>query len=169
MVFEPGAHHMNGGALPFVLMFAAVGLALTTVTWTVAWQSLASLSGSALLFTLVFDTGNSPEIIFAGFWLSMIGTAAAVWFRSGVQQPLAIGAAINNGAWSGALAAASDLRLLMMIALPVSLLFVAGRWFKQQGYGIALKVLSSWLVAVGALAMFVSLVPTPGYEADHME
>jgi hypothetical protein len=160
---------MNGGALPFVLMFAAVALALTSLSPTVAWRSLAALSVSAMIFAAIPVAEESSDFLFVGFWLSMIATAATVFLGRAIPQPVAIGAAINDGAWSGALAAALDMRGAMAFALPLSLLFMAGRWFNRRGYGIALKVLSSWLIAVGALAMFVSLVPTPGYESDHME
>ncbi len=160
---------MNGGALPYVLMFVAAGLALSLLTSAVAWRSLSALWVSAVLVAMLAPVNVPDGVLLAGFWLSMIAAAAAVLLGRGVAQPVAIGAAVNNGAWSGALAAASDLRGAMTIALPISLLFVAGRWFNHRGYGIALKVLSSWLIAVGALALFVSLVPTPGYELDHME
>ena len=39
----------------------------------------------------------------------------------------------------------------------------------SRGWGIAVKVVASWLAAVAILATMLSLVPTPGYMPDHME
>lgn len=160
---------MNGGALPYALMFAAVGLALAFAHPRAAWLSIASLVLAALLvsFAPLSEAVQGPVLI--GFWLSVIGTAALAAAACKLGQPAMIAAAVNGGAWSGALAAASEGRAAMALAMPMVLLFLAGKWFMHRGYGIAPRVLSSWLIAVAALAMFVSLVPTPGYEADHME
>lgn len=160
---------MNGGALPYVLMFAAVGMALASADREPAWRSVGGLALAALLFSFVPLPEKLQKGIFIGFWLSMIGTAALAVAAREISQPLAIAAATIDGAWAGALASASESRTALAFALPVSLLFVAGQWFIRRGYGIAPRVFSSWLIAVAALAMFVSLVPTPGYEADHME
>ena len=35
--------------------------------------------------------------------------------------------------------------------------------------GIAVKVAASWMIAISSLALFVSLMPHPGYVPDHME
>ena len=160
---------MNGGALPYVLIFAAVGLALTFAESRLAWRSIAGLALAALLFSFAPLPANLQQPVFIGFWLSVIGTAVLAVAAREFSHPLAIAAAVNDGAWAGALASVSESRAALAFALPISLLFLAGKWFMRRGYGIVPRVLSSWLIAVAALAMFVSLVPTPGYEADHME
>ncbi len=160
---------MNGGALPFVLIYTAFGLALTKADPGKAWRSVALLALTALLLSLTPVPPSWGDTVLLGFWLSMILTAGLVLASREMAQPLAIEVAITNGAFAGLLASMSDMRAALIFALPLSLLFVGGRWLIRRGYGIVPKVLSSWLIAVGALAMFVSLVPTPGYELDHME
>lgn len=159
---------MNGGALPLVLMFAAVGLALMSVAPKAAWLSIACLSLSTLLFAMFEPSEAMQSALFAGFWLSLMATAATVLFGRSLPALVAAALAVNAGAWSGLLAALTHSRTTLIFALPISLLFVTSRWLKPS-YGVVTKVLSSWLIAVGTLAMLVSMVPTPGYEADHME
>jgi hypothetical protein len=168
VVSKIGGAAVNGGALPFVLLFAAVGLALTRAPSKMAWLSVAGLCASALLFAMFTPPERLQGVLFMGLWLSMIVTATAVLIGRSIPAPFAIAVAVNAGAWAGLLAAASGLRLALTFALPISLLFVAGKWLKHSS-GIVPKVLSSWLIAVGTLAMLVALVPTPGYEADHIE
>ncbi len=160
---------MNGGVLPFLLMGVAVGLALTIVPSRVAWAGLASFAISALLAMLLSLPERASGVVFAAFWLSTIAAACLVLVPRSISPSVAIVVAINGGAWSGALTTTTGARSTLAFALPFILFFVPGRWFKCGGREIVLKVLASWLIAVSALAALVSLVPTPGYEPDHME
>lgn len=160
---------MNGGVLPFVLIGAAVALALTYASALRAWLGVGGFALGAVLLALVPVPDSAVGIVHAGFWISTIGAAALVLAPTVAATPLAVAAAINGGAWAGAFTATSEARASVAIALPVTLLFLPGRWFRCGERQIVLKVVSSWLIAVSALAAFVSLVPTPGYEADHME
>ncbi|MDQ3471492.1 MAG: hypothetical protein M3428_03800 [Pseudomonadota bacterium] len=107
--------------------------------------------------------------VFAGSWLSVIATAALVFLPRGLPDWLAIAAGINGGGWLGALASLSPRPGELVFILPLTLSFLAGQWFTARGHAIVPKVVLSWIIAVASLSFFVSLMPTPGYQPDHME
>jgi hypothetical protein len=150
-------------------MGAAVGLALTIVRFRIAWAGLASFAISALLAMFLPLPEGALSMVFTAFWLSTIAAACLVLIPGTASPWLAIILAINGGVWSGMLTTVTGARSPLALALLFALFFVPGRWFRCGGREIVLKVLSSWLIAVSALAALVSLVPTPGYEPDHME
>jgi hypothetical protein len=150
-------------------MGAAVGLALTIVQSRTAWAGLASFAISALLAMLSSLPEGATGVVFPSFWLSTIAAACLVFIPASVSPCLVIVLAINGGIWSGMLTTITGARSPLAFALLFAVFFVAVRWFRCGGRKIVLKVLSSWLIAVSALAALVSLVPTPGYEPDHME
>jgi hypothetical protein len=156
--------------LPFALLCAATGLALSAVSRPAsAWRAFAALVAAALLTGLLSIAEKFETAIFIGLWLSVAATAALTIFSSVRQDLIAVPAAINAGLWAGALAAVSSTRSGLALALPLGLVFVPGRWLAQKGYGIAVKVVASWIIAIAMLAFFVTLTPTAGYETDHME
>lgn len=160
---------MNGGLLPFLLMGTAVALALTYVPPRLALPGIAGFAMGGLLLMLAPFPQSASSAIFVGFWLSTIAAAALVLVPSAIKPQFAIGAAINGGLWAGAFTSVTGMRASLAIAMSLTFFFVPGRWFRCGKREIVLKVLSSWLIAVSALAMSVSLVATPGYEPDHME
>jgi hypothetical protein len=160
---------VNAGLLPFILMAAAVALALAIPPWRLALGGLAGFAMCALIMGALPVPQGVGSLIVAGFWLSTVAAAALVLIPRALPPALAIAAALNAGVWFGGMASLSGTRLALPLAIPVTLFFVPGRWFMYRRQQIVLKVLSSWLIAVSVLATFVSLVPTPGYVPDHME
>jgi hypothetical protein len=160
---------MNGGMTPFLLMAAAVALALSLVPWRGALGGLAAFAICTQLAGALPILDGTGGLILGGFWLSTIACAALVLIPRAVPPAVAIVAALNAGTWFGGMASLNGTRLALPLALPLTLFFIPGRWFMYRQQGIVLKVLASWLIAVSALATFVSLVPTPGYVPDHME
>lgn len=160
---------MTGGILPFLLLFATVGLALSRATRRVAWIALASLLASTGIVTLVPLPTALLEPVFGAVWLSIIGTAALVYLPRPSPDRWAIPVAINAGIWAGALASLSSRQVGLILALSLALLFLPGGWIVDRGYSIVIKVAASWMIAIAALALFVSLTPTPGYKPDHMQ
>lgn len=160
---------MNGGVLPLVLLCAAVGLALSFTTARAAWTGAAAMAASALAVAFVTLPQSLAEAALAGLLISTIVTAALTYLPRELPGTWAVAAAINAGLWSGALASISGMRVGLALALPLSLLFIAGQWRLVRNYAIVIKVLASWIIAIASLAMFVSLMPTPGYKPDHME
>lgn len=160
---------MNGGILPLVLLFAAIGLALSFTTARAAWYGATALAASALVLAFVPLPPNLTEPVLAGLLISTILTAALTYLPRELPRQWAVAAAINAGLWGGAMASISGMRGGLAAALPLSLLFIAGQWRPVRNYAIIIKVLASWIIAIASLAMFVSLVSTPGYKPDHME
>ena len=160
---------MNGGILPFLLLFATVGLALSLASRRAAWIALASLLASASIVSLIPLPPALLEPVFGGVWLSIIATAVLIYFPRLSPDRWALPAAINAGAWAGALASLSSRQAGLVFAFPLALLFLPGRFIVDHGHLIFLKVAASWMIAIAALSLFVSLTPTPGYKPDHME
>lgn len=160
---------MNSGILPFLLMSSSVALALTIAPLRLGLFSAAGFAAAALLIALIAVPDSAEEAILTGFWLSAIVAAALVLVPAKLPASVASIVAINAGLWFGALMTVTEQGLSAALALAVATFFVPARWFRCRGGEIVLKVLSSWIIAVSALATLVSLVPTPGYEPDHME
>lgn len=161
---------MNAGILPLALLFAATGLMLSRVSQTAAaWRGFAGLAATAFIAALLPVPDGWQPALFILLWLSVAATAALAIFSPVRHERLALPAAINAGVWAGALASISSNRGALILAFPLGLVFVPGRWLSKNGYGIAVKVAASWVMAIAMLAFFVTLTPTPGYEPDHME
>ncbi len=160
---------MNGGILPILLICATVGLALSLVGRRDAWLGVAAIVLSALVVSRIQFAPSASNIIFAGLFLSTIFTAVLVYLPRAWPRRWAIPVAVNAGGWTGALVSLSGMHNALWLALPLCLLCVPGRWIDQRGLGIGLKVAASWMIAISSLALFVSLMPHPGYVPDHME
>jgi ABC-type proline/glycine betaine transport system permease subunit len=57
----------------------------------------------------------------------------------------------------------------LALGLLPTLLAIPVHWIARQKFAILLKVVASWVIAIASLALFVSVMPTPGYKPDHME
>ncbi|MEP7131403.1 MAG: hypothetical protein ABI770_09770 [Sphingomicrobium sp.] len=131
-------------------------------------SAIATVAVALVTSSLPIDP-NALDWVFVGLWVSVIVTVGLMHLWNRIPAPYAVAAGINAGAWAGMLAALSSLRAQMVYALSILLILFVGHWIVERGYGIALKVVGSWLVAIAILAIFVSLTPTPGYKPDHME
>jgi len=160
---------MNGGIIPSVLLAATLGLLLSFTTGRVAWFAMAGTAAAAVVFTLLALPQSLVTSIFAVVWSTIVAAAALTYFPPAVAQRWAIPIAVVAGAGVGSLASLSGRKSDLMLALPISLLFVPGRWAIARGYGLGHKIVASWMIAIAMLSTFVSLTPTPGYQPDHME
>ncbi|MGI8931800.1 MAG: hypothetical protein ACR2FK_05420 [Sphingomicrobium sp.] len=160
---------MNGGILPLLILCATVGLTLSRTTRRVAWIAIAGLAASGLPMSLVPLPVASTGAVFAGLWLSVIAAAVLTYVPRRLTDRWALAVAINGGAWAGALASLSDMRLGLAAALMLGLIFIPGQWIASRSIDFAVKVAASWMIAIASLAMLVSFVPTPGYKPDHMQ
>ncbi len=152
------------------LLCGATGLALSRLPRSSdAWRGLALLIASALLASMLPISQQYETLAFTGLWLSVAATAAFAIFPRVPTMRLEFPLAINAGVWAGGLAAVSSTKAGLALAFPFGLVFMLGQWLGRNGYGVAVKVLASWVIAIAMLAFFVTLIPTAGYEADHME
>lgn len=161
---------MNAGILPLLLLSATLGLALSRASERGAWIAIGAAIATALAVAILPVPTNAQPVVFAGLWVSMILTAIVVYLPKGISRRFAIIAPVNAGIWAGALFALSPgLPASALAAVPLFLLFYPGRWLAARGYGVAVKVAASWMIAIASLSLFVSATPTPGYVQDHME
>ncbi len=160
---------MNAGILPVALLFLAVGFSLSFASLRGALLGAGATAIMALVAAALSIGLHALEWVVVGLWISTISTIALIHLWERMPLPFAAAAGINAGVWAGALAATSSLRSQMLLTMPILLVVIPGYWLVQRGYGIALKVAGSWIVAVAILAIFVSLTPTPGYKPDHMQ
>lgn len=160
---------MSNALFAMALMCAVAGLALTFAEPRAAWVAAAALAATALALWFAPVPATLEGTIRSGLWLSMIVTAAIALLPRGYSTAGAIAIGVNGGAWTGALGSLSSGPGQIAIILPLALLFIVGKWLSSRGYAIVAKVLLSWMMAVGVLSFFVSLMPTPGYVPDHME
>ncbi len=160
---------MRGGVVPPALLFAALACMLAFATRTARLPALvAALAVGFLVAQAPLPTGW-VEGVFLGCWASTVGTAALVHFPRRLHgwRPVALG--VNAGGWAGATVAVAGTTLDLAAAAPWLALVVPGGWLVARGNGIAVKVVSSWLIAIALLAAVLPIVPTPGYAPDHME
>ncbi|MBA2467601.1 MAG: hypothetical protein H0V46_08375 [Sphingomonas sp.] len=160
---------MMGGLLPPLMLCLALAFALAFVPRPVAVVSAATAAAGAVAIWSIGPPATWTEPVFVGCWVSVIATAALSYWPNGIPPRLAPIAAANAGLWAGAVSATAGSGIDLAVALVVVLLAIPGRLIIDSGGGIALKIASSWLIAVAALAAMVSLTPTPGYAPDHMD
>lgn len=160
---------MNGGIIPSLLLCATIGLLLSYASPRVAWAGVACLVASSVIALLLSPRTSLMDAIFIALWLSIILTAALTYLPQGMARRWAIPLATVGGLWVGSLASMSGRKSDLALALPASLLWLPGRWIVARGYGLGVRIVASWMIAIASLSLFVSLTPTPGYKPDHME
>lgn len=160
---------MNGGILPLVLLSATVGLLLSFTIGRVGWMAIVIMASLAAIMAATSSAQNMIAALTLGLLAMTIIAAAITILRPSAADTLVVPLAMIVGIGAGALASSSGRKGDLLLALPLSLLFVPGRRIVANGYGIAIKVVASWMIAIATLSIFVSMTPTPGYEPDHME
>ncbi len=160
---------MRGGALPPALLCAAFGLALAfgprrIFPYALIALCLAALAASFLTFPPAWQDG-----VFLGCWASVVLAALSVHLPNRIGPKLALVLALDCGFWTGAVIAAAGARTDLLKSLPLALLCLPGAWLVSTRRGIAVKVVTSWLIAISILSAALPLVPTPGYKPDHMD
>ncbi|WP_157139082.1 hypothetical protein [Asticcacaulis biprosthecium] len=164
---------MRDPLLPEIMLAAALGLALSYYSRGTAFRAVVIFIAAAVAAALLPLPGFTSEIAFAAAWLSVAVTAASLHLRETWRLRagpwLAWGLALNAGLWAGLLNQMSLSPSGLAFALPFVALMLPGAWLVGRGWGIAVKVAASWLIAIAVLQIALGFVPTPGYEADHME
>ncbi len=160
---------MRGGVLPPALLFTALAFMLAFATRRSVLPALAAAAAAAIAAANLPLPKAWTEALFVGCWLSVIGTAALVHLKRGLDIDIAMPLALNAGAWAGATIAVAGMGADLAKAMPALLLALPAQWLVAHRGGIAIKVVASWLVAVAILAATLATVPTPGYVQDHME
>lgn len=155
--------------LPALLLCATIALMFSITTGKVAWIGLFGMMATAAVLASVTLPASLTPAVFLGIWVAIILAATLTYFPPPAAQRWAIPLAVVSGAGVGILASMSGRKSDLLIALPIGLLFVPGRWIVERGFGLGIKVVASWMIAIALLSTFVSLTPSPGYKPDHME
>ena len=165
-----GDRLMRDPLLPQILLAAALGLALS---YSAGRAAVVIMVVTAVAVALIPLSGLSEDWVFTGAWMSVAVMAASVHlpdaWRLRAEPWLSRGMALWAGVWAGLLSHLAVAPASLGFALPFLGLAWAGVWLVGRGWGIAVKVAASWLIAVAVLQVGLGFVPTPGYEGDHLE
>jgi hypothetical protein len=161
---------MTGGTLPAGLLCGAVGLALSFATRRARFASVIILAIAAPIAVMAtFGTGATQSVLL-GCWTSVAASAASVHSWRGLDSRVACAMSLNAGFWSGAMIAVTGSPSDLFEVLPCVLVAFPAAWVVRSGVPIAIKVVSSWLIAIALLSTTLTLAPvTPGYLPDHLE
>ena len=161
---------MRGGALPPAILFATLGLALATARPRVQAAGLVTLGVTLAALWRVELPAAWLEPAFLGCWVSAAITAAAVHLRPALGRTWALVLSVNAALWASGVVALSGHRTDVLRALPAVLVLLPASWLIARRASIAVKVSSSWLMAIAILAAVLPFLPvTPGYLPDHLE
>lgn len=158
---------MRGGVLPAALLCFALGMVLAFAPGRTVVPALVLLCASAVATSLFAPSRQWLEVAFLGCWLSVILLSTLVHWPREVPHWLALAAAADAGSWAGMVIAQEGRPTDLILALPCVLAALPARWLIGRGWGIALKVICSWLLAVALLASLLPTASTPGYMPDH--
>lgn len=160
---------MRGAALPAALLCAALGLLLACAPRRAVAPALLVLGAAACAASVLPIGGWAIEAAFLGCWVSIILIATATYLPRELPAWLVLIAAGDAGIFAGAVIAGEGARADLLRALPAALICLPTIWIAHQGWRIAIRVVSSWLIAIALLAALLPTAPTPGYQPDHME
>ena len=150
-------------------MCVALGVALGFAGRRRLPHALGALVLAAIVASFVSTPAAWQDAVFLGLWASIALTAASVHLPTTIGPRAAVALSINAGLWAGLATASAGSRLDLMVALPCALICIPAAWAVARGWGLGIKVASSWLIAIAILAAGLTLVPTPGYKPDHMD
>jgi len=152
--------------LPAALVSAALGLALGAAPASATLLALTLFAATAVATGSLHFPVDMQRVALPGCWISIVASAASVHRPSKI---LATALACNAGLWLGCLIGTADVRMPLAGSAALVLIFLPVRQLHAR-LPVALKVVSSWLIAVAILAATLPFIPvTPGYQPDHIE
>lgn len=160
---------MRGGVFPPAMLCLALGLALAFLPRRVALTAGLICVVVALMAWSLLPKALPIEFVFVGCWTSVIVTAASTYLPKTRPAFAGYALAANTGLWVGAVVAVAATPRDLFAALPFVLVCAVGWPIVARGWGVAIKVGASWLIAIATLSAMLPLTPTPGYVPDHME
>lgn len=156
----------------------AAGLLLATLAFALAfmppptkWRS-TGIAAAALLVTAIAAPPIPDQVALTGCWIMLTAVAVVVYAPTlAANRPLLpMLGALASGAWGGVLLAPGGPGLAAGSALGFAGLLVVASLIAHRGWGLALRVVTSWAVAVAILVGTMPyFVAHPGYVPDHRE
>lgn len=161
---------MRGGALPPAILCAALGLALACGETKVPRLGVITAAIAALGAAGVRLPAGWTDAVFLGCWSSTALNSVRVHLVGPWGRTATLLLCANTGIWAGAVISVAGRKTDLLWALPCMLTLLPASWAVRRGGSIAVKVVSSWLVAIAILAATLQFLPvTPGYLPDHMD
>ena len=156
--------------LPVLLLYTALGLGLAFAPIRAWGPSLIALTTAASVVATLTLPQSWREPVFLVGWITLAADAAIVYLPNGLGFRPAVGISLNTGFWSGAMVTLAGSRFDVVKALPGILLILPIASIARRHAPIAVRVVSSWLIAVAGLTAAVQFLHvTPGYIPDHLE
>lgn len=161
---------MRGGAFPPAILCMALGLALASAErkfWLLGVVGVGVVGGVGTCIQL---PAGWTDAVFLGCWSSTVLNALRVHVARPWGPASTVLLCSNTGIWTGAVISVASRKSDLLLALPCTLALLPASWAIRHGGSIAVKIVSSWLIAVAILAATLQFLPvTPGYLPDHMD
>lgn len=155
--------------MPPLLLFGSLGLALAFASPRTRVPALGLAAVGALAVAQISFPESWREGLFLACWVTVAGAAASVHLPNRVCRQIALPMALWVGIIAGAVTAIAGHTRDVLTGLPALAVLAPAAWLVATGRQIAIKVVTSWLIAIAVLAAALPLTPTPGYVPDHMQ
>jgi hypothetical protein len=156
---------VNAGAVPLLLVCAALALALVAAPWRAACVVTFLVASVAVASMPVVALGRNA--LFLGCWLSVIASVASIRLP---RPTVGLAVSFLAGICAGGVAAAAGPRFDLMGGFVLLAVLLRLGLFVRRRLPVALDVAASWLIAVALIAAALQiLLETPGYLPDHTE
>jgi hypothetical protein len=133
-------------------------------------MGLVILAMIATMMAFVPQPSSFTDAAFLGCWVSSVINSLSVHVPQKYRENFVLVLALNTGIWVGAVISLSAPKVDLAAALACTLCMFPAGWMLRRNQSIALKVVSSWLVAVAFLAATLQFLSvTPGYRPDHLD
>ena len=153
------------------LLLATLAFALAFVPSRTRWRA-AVIAAMAFLTTAALAPAIPEQLALTGWGVMLVVVAIAVYAPAITANYtiVPILSALAAGAWAGALLAPDGPGRAAAYALGFAGTVAAASLVVRRGCGLALRVATSWAVAVAILVGSMPYFVThPGYVADHRE
>lgn len=160
---------MRGGTLPAALIFAALGFGLSFAPRPIRVPALITAVIGAVIMLQVPIEVSRAEVVYFACWASVICAATSVHLPAGLPSRVALALALVCGVAAGAVVGLVGSPADLALAMTAAVVILPAGCLVASGGGIAVKVVTSWLIAIAVLSAALPLTPTPGYAPDHME
>ncbi len=154
--------------VPAAMVFAALGLMLAFVPRRTGAAGIALAIVLASLASL-WNLGAFPnDAAIMTCWGTVAVMAALTYWPRPLARRTNLAVAAIAGIVSGLAITASTTPSSLWQPLLASLIIIPATVAVERGYGVAPRVVASWLVAVAVLAALLPyVIAHPGYVADH--
>lgn len=148
----------------------ALGLALAAADrrfWLSGVIGVGAVAGASTWIRL---PASWTDAVFLGCWSSAVLNALRVHAARPSGRASTLLLCSNTGIWTGAVISLAGRKANLLLAIPCTLSLLPASWAVRRGGAVAVKIVSSWLIAVAILAATLQFLPvTPGYLPDHMD